>query len=133
MTHGLSIVDYAIVSERLLDHILYFGVDNIDPTISDCYCLLHWEMSANFTDETRNKLSTCVTKIAEPHFIWSEDSAFYFQQALTIPDIWISLSELANFYTENFSFSLDITTDRHQNILLICIRTGNFYVNFNSS
>jgi hypothetical protein len=76
-------------------------------------------MSANFTAETKIQLSTYVTKIVEPHFIWSGDSAIYFQQALTSPDIRNSLSELGNFNIENPSFSLNMAIDRLQNIVLV--------------
>ncbi|CAG2193283.1 unnamed protein product [Mytilus edulis] len=44
--NGSSVVDYVMVSESILDQILYFYVHNFMPTISDCHCILEWEMSS---------------------------------------------------------------------------------------
>ena len=38
--NGTSIVDYTLVSESILDQILYFNVNNFIPTISDCHCII---------------------------------------------------------------------------------------------
>lgn len=56
------------------DQILYFCVDNFDPTLSDCHCLLQIKFSANCA--TRNDLLSdiCKTTYVESHFIWSEGS-----------------------------------------------------------
>jgi hypothetical protein len=47
--NGTSIVDYTLVSESILDQILYFNVNNFIPTISDCHCIIEWSMSAKCT------------------------------------------------------------------------------------
>jgi hypothetical protein len=36
--NGCNTVDYAIVSENVLESILYFKVNNCLPTLSDCHC-----------------------------------------------------------------------------------------------
>lgn len=39
-SNGSSVVDYAIVSESVLNSILYFNVSYFVPTLSDCHCRL---------------------------------------------------------------------------------------------
>ena len=36
---GCSVVDYVIVSEGILDQILYFCINDFVATISDCHCM----------------------------------------------------------------------------------------------
>ena len=90
----IKCVDNAIVSENILDQILYFSVNEFDPTLSDCNCLLLWELSASFTTQADNNQNTCKMQLIEPHFKWSEDSLFQFQEALTSVDIQKNLSDL---------------------------------------
>ena len=47
--NGASVVDYVMASESLLENILYFHVNDFIPTISDCHCLLEWELSADYS------------------------------------------------------------------------------------
>lgn len=71
---GWSVVDYVIVSENFYDQILYFCVDNFDPTLSDCHCLLQMKFSTNFGTQNDLLSDVCKTTYVEPHFIWSEGS-----------------------------------------------------------
>jgi hypothetical protein len=92
--NGTSIVDYTLVSESILDQILYFNVNNFIPTISDCHCIIEWSMSAKCTtniiaDEVRlyDKGNT---------FIWSDDSTAEFQATFLSLDIQKKIENLKN-------------------------------------
>ncbi|VDI41416.1 Hypothetical predicted protein [Mytilus galloprovincialis] len=82
---GSSVVDYVMVSESILDQILYFYVHNFMPTISDCHCILEWEMSSKFTVDDNDCNINMFDK--SPNFIWSDESPTNFQTALLLPDI----------------------------------------------
>ena len=45
---GCSVVDYVIVSEGILDQILYFCINDFVATISDCQCILEWKLSSRY-------------------------------------------------------------------------------------
>ena len=45
---GCSVVDYVIVSEGILDQILYFCINDFVATISDCHCILEWKLSSRY-------------------------------------------------------------------------------------
>ena len=47
--NGRSVVDYTIVSESVLEHILFFHLSDLLATLSECHCKLSWGMLANFT------------------------------------------------------------------------------------
>ncbi|VDI17668.1 mannose-1-phosphate guanylyltransferase [Mytilus galloprovincialis] len=83
--NGSSVVDYVMVSESILDQILYFYVHNFMPTISDCHCILEWEMSSKFTVDDNDCNINMFDK--SPNFIWSDESPTNFQTALLLPDI----------------------------------------------
>jgi hypothetical protein len=40
--------NYVLVSESILDQILYFRVSNFIPTLSDTHCKLEWELLAKY-------------------------------------------------------------------------------------
>lgn len=46
--NGSSTVDYVLVSESIMDQILYFRVPNCIPTLSDTHCKLEWELPAKY-------------------------------------------------------------------------------------
>ena len=46
--NGASVVDYVLVSENILEQILFVHVSSFVPTLSDCHCKLEWEISANY-------------------------------------------------------------------------------------
>ena len=46
--NGASVVDYTMVSESILDKVLYFHVSDFLATISDCHCKLSRGILANF-------------------------------------------------------------------------------------
>jgi hypothetical protein len=114
---GSSTVDYVIVSENFYDQILNFCVDNFDPTLSDCHCLLYWEFSANFVIQQDILFKSCKTSYLEPRFIWSEDSAFRFQEALLSYDIQQKVICFENEHIDNCQISLDNASSTLNNIL----------------
>ena len=57
-------------------------------------------------------------QLIEPHFKWSEDSSFKFQEALTSVDIQKNLSDLANSDIQNSLSSLDNAVDKLKDIII---------------
>jgi hypothetical protein len=49
--NGSCTVDYVLVSESILDQILYFRISNFIPTLSDTHCKLEWELLAKYKQE----------------------------------------------------------------------------------
>ena len=97
--NGCSTVDYAIVSENVLESILYFKVNNFLPTLSDCHCPIEWQMSASFMESVAK---TETTKNSFPlRYIWSDDSAHAFQQALASNKIQSFVSEFVSITSMN--------------------------------
>ena len=56
-----SVVDYAIVSESALNHVLYFRVNDFIPTLSDCHSKIEWKMAAHYTIVHENINNNVVT------------------------------------------------------------------------
>ena len=57
-------------------------------------------------------------QLFEPHFKWSEDSSFKFQEALTSVDIQKNLSDLANSDIQNALSLLDNAVDKLKDIII---------------
>ncbi|MEW8547927.1 MAG: reverse transcriptase family protein [Candidatus Thiodiazotropha sp.] len=76
--NGCSVVDYTIVSESILDQILYFHVSDFLATLSDCHCKLSWGMLANFNCSNNG----CSLNPLPVKYYWDNESAADFQQAL---------------------------------------------------
>ena len=76
-----------------------FKVNNFLPTLSDCHCPIEWQMSASFmesvakTETTKNSFSL--------RYIWSDDSAHAFQQALASNKIQSFVSEFVSITSMN--------------------------------
>jgi hypothetical protein len=108
---GCSGVDYVIVSEGILDQILYFCINDFVATISDCHCLLEWELSS------RNQ-NNCAFDDVELYdkslnYIWSDESAVKFQSALS-PDIQTKIENCIN----GSQYSVDSASMELSNIML---------------
>ncbi|XP_063426826.1 uncharacterized protein LOC134710401 [Mytilus trossulus] len=105
--NGSSVVDYVMVSESILDQILYFYVHNFMPTISDCHCILEWEMSSKFTVDDNDCNINLFDK--SPNFIWSDESPTNFQTALLLPDIQTQINTFnkmrGHYYKLNKQYS----------------------------
>ncbi|CAG2210987.1 unnamed protein product [Mytilus edulis] len=83
--NGASTVDYVLVSESILNQILYMRICNFIPTLSDCHCLLEWSLSAKYCLKT--DCDSVKTHKMSPGFIWSDDSQALFQDALFTAEI----------------------------------------------
>jgi hypothetical protein len=51
ISHGASTVDYVLVLEGILDHILSLKVNDFVPCLSDCHCLIQWSISAKYSNK----------------------------------------------------------------------------------
>jgi hypothetical protein len=108
-SHLTSTVDYAIVSENVLESILYFKVNNLLPTLSDCHCPIEWQMSASFMESVAK---TETTKNSFPlRYIWSDDSAHAFQQALASSKIQSFVSEFVSITSMNDDNSINTASE----------------------
>jgi hypothetical protein len=96
-TNGSSTVDYVLVSDEILDQILYFQISPI-PTLSDTHCKLEWAISANY--KVTKNTSKAKFRHVLPRFIWDEKSEHKFLTALSTEDI---SSKLTNFVNTQFS------------------------------
>ena len=85
-THGASTVDYVLVSEGILDHILYLKVNDFIPCLSDCHCLIQWSISAKYSNEHVH-IENCNTIEMSPGYKWSDESSFLFQEASSSPEL----------------------------------------------
>ena len=80
--NGSSVVDYGIVSETLLQKINFFKVHRLIPDLSDhCQISLMLKVNCVISNEPEN------TQPLPPRYIWSENSALLFQEALSKPDL----------------------------------------------
>ena len=51
--HGSSVVDYLLSDEEIINCILFFEVSDFMSTLTDCHCMLSWNIFAQF--KTYNK------------------------------------------------------------------------------
>jgi hypothetical protein len=114
--NGTSIVDYTLISEIILDQILYFNVNNFVPTISDCHCIIEWSMSAKFTIDIIADEVKLYDKSS--NFIWSDDSIAEFQAALLSPDIQKKLENFKNKDINNSQILIDDASAELSNIFI---------------
>ena len=103
--NGASVVDYVMVSEGILDQVLYFKVTNFIPTLSDAHCKLEWTMSAKFVSQQKTD-NTFVQPIS-PNFIWSEESSEKFRFALCSTEIQSKLKNFISNTIEGTEISVD--------------------------
>ena len=120
--------DYVIVSEGILDQILYFCINDFVATISDCHCLLEWELSSRYQNncafndvELYDKSSNYIwsdesADDKSPNYIWSDESAVKFQSALLSPDI--QTKNFNNFFIDGSQYSVDSASMELSNIML---------------
>ena len=79
-------VDYVLVLEGILNHILYLKVNDCIPCLSDCLCLIQWSISAKYSNEHVH-IENCNTIETSPGYTWSDESPFLFQEALSSPEL----------------------------------------------
>ena len=85
-SHGASTVDYVLVSEGILDHILYLKINDFVPCLSDCHCLIQWSISAKYSNEHVH-IENCNIIEKSPGYMWSDESPFFFQEAISLPEL----------------------------------------------
>ena len=87
---GCSVIDYFIVSENLLNQVLYMSVSDFLTDYSDCHCMLTLKRLASFQKESINKN----LKELPCRYAWTESSSIHFQNSFTHP---LVKTELDNF------------------------------------
>ena len=90
--NGCSVVDYTIVSESVLDQILFFHVSDFLATLSDCHCKLSWGMLANFTCSNNSYMLNPLPL----KYIWNETSITDFQSAFERDEIKSKITSFIN-------------------------------------
>ncbi|CAG2218274.1 unnamed protein product [Mytilus edulis] len=103
--NGASTVDYVLVSESILNQILYMRICNFIPTLSDCHCLLEWSLSAKYCLKT--DCDSVNTHKMSPGFIWSDDSPALFQDALFTAEIQQRLEKFLKLEPINSQNAID--------------------------
>ena len=107
--NGCSTVDYAILSDNILDSVLYFKVKDFLPTLSDCHCQIEWKMSAKFmkNPDVLNIVDDVKLKSVHPRYIWSDSSAHLFQEALSSNDIQTKIKDFMSNTCMNVNSSAE--------------------------
>ena len=113
--NGSSTVDYVILSESILDQILYFSVSNFIPTLSDTHCKIEWELLATYKQHNTSRNS--FTHPMSPNFIWDDDSANHFAMALSSTDIQNQLQEFNKKNIQDSQISIDEASAELTNII----------------
>lgn len=77
--NGSSTIDYGIVSNDLLKHIVYFHVHDLNSSLSD-HCQISLRLHGLYYSTPQNESETIFKKIP-PTFKWNDDSEVKFQYA----------------------------------------------------
>ena len=89
---GASVVDYAILSEELLNEIVYFHLHPFKPMFSDCHSKISLNLKASFTNNTSFNL----TEEMPATFKWTKGSTELFQTALTSQSVSYQIEPFLN-------------------------------------
>ena len=115
--NGASVVDYVLVSENILEQIIFFHVSSFVPTLFDCHCKLEWEISANYC--VSGELNVSIkTYDRSPNLAWSDDSATQFQCALSSDQIQNCISKFNNIQIQQIQTSVDDAAAELSNIFI---------------
>lgn len=80
---GSSVVNYFIVSERLLEDVLYISVSDFITLLSDCHCKISLKLMSSFQREyTNDNMRTFPDK-----YIWDQNSVVNLQTTFSHPAI----------------------------------------------
>ena len=80
---GSSVVDYFIVSEKLLEYVLYMSVSDFITLLSDCHCKISLKLMSSFQREYTNDN---MRKFPDK-YIWDQNSVVTFQTTFSHPAI----------------------------------------------
>lgn len=101
--NGCSVVDYTIVSESILDQVLFFQVSDFIATLSDCHSKISWGILANFNcSNSVYKLNPLPLK-----YIWDENLISEFQSAFQTEAIQNKMNEFMNMSIADTNDSVD--------------------------
>jgi len=114
--NGCSTVDYTIVSENVLDQILFFKVSEFMSTLSDCHCYLEWFISAEFS--IHNVLDESCIEPLLPNYIWSDESPAKFETAMRSDEIKQRLEKLSNCNLDGSAASINGAATEITDILI---------------
>ena len=114
--NGASVVDYVLVSDDILEQILRFKINYFDPTFSETHCRLEWTISAEYSIfQSSNNMST---KPISPNFIWTNESSFKLQQALTMNESKEKLTKFNERTIDNSQESIDEAAKELSDLIL---------------
>lgn len=99
---GTRTVDYVLLSESILNQVLYMKVHSFNPLLPDCYCMLEWSMSAKYCDESITVDSD--TRSVYTGYIWSDESLVLFQEAPTFKEIHSQIDTFTNINIDNHKY-----------------------------
>jgi hypothetical protein len=116
-----------MVSEGILDQVLYFKVTNFIPTLSDAHCKLEWTMSAKFVSQQKIDNTFVYTlhlfkeDFAAENRI-SESSAATPSTGISVPSIvfemkFLSLPCISVVHNANRNFSDQIEKDQRGSVV----------------
>lgn len=111
---GCSVVDYFIVSEKLLNSILYMNVSDFLPTLSDCHSQLSVKMLSSFE---REPIMEHMNKFPNG-YMWNDSSAESFLKSFSHPEIQNQLKSFMDEKIELDNQSINKATETLHNIIL---------------
>ena len=115
--NGNSVVDYCIVSEGLIEHVLYFHVHDHIPHLSD-HAKLSVKLSASIPETSG--LSENITCHQMPKsYKWFKDSPFLFQRAFDTDDVKQLVRKFmeSSFAIDNDVLSIDQAVENFNSII----------------
>ena len=90
--NGCSVVDYVLVSESLLQNILYMFVSDLKPIYSDCHCKISIKILASFEYQKE----TSGLKDFPTRYIWNAESINCFQETFAHPAVQNEIKAVSN-------------------------------------
>ena len=115
--NGNSVVDYCIVSEGLIEHVLYCHVHDHIPHLSE-HAKLSVKLSASFSDSTvLTENNTCHRM--PNSYKWFKDSPFLFQKAFDTDDVKQMVRKFmeSSFVIDNDVLSTDQAVENFNSII----------------
>lgn len=110
--NGCSVVDYVLVSEKLLSQVLYMEVSDFKANCSDCHCRLSIKILANFERElTNNNLKDFPLR-----YIWNNESVLNFQNSFSHPAIEKEIKSFIDTKINLDNDSIQTATDKIHSI-----------------
>ena len=113
-THGQSVVDYAIVSDEVLRHIITFKVSSFNQLLSDAHCKLSFSLLASYVDSGTYR--SCESLKSMPlQYVWNSNSAAKLSSYFTTVEMSHRLLE---FNKSCSNYDIDTCCTNFENIIL---------------